>query len=112
MNTEKIWGIVTGLLLGAGAFGHALRIVVLDNSAYSDRHTVAIAAVVIYLTASILTFFKNKIGLYIAIIGPLMGITAVTLSPKAQIDLFQMVLGIPQFLAIFLSIVLLVKSKE
>lgn len=112
MNKDKIWGIITGLLLGAGVFGHALRIVILDNSTFTDRHSVALAAIGIYLAATIFSFFKNKIGLYIAIIGPLIGITAVTFSPKAQIDLFQMVLGIPQFLAIFLSIYLLIKSKE
>jgi hypothetical protein len=112
MNKENIWGLVTGLLLGAGVFGHALRIVILDNSSFTDRHTVAIAAVVMYSIASILTFFKHKAGLYIAIIGPLMGITAVTFSPKAQIDLFQLVLGVPQFLAIFLSVYLLINLKS
>ncbi len=112
MNKENIWGLVTGLLLGAGVFGHALRIVILDNSSYTDRHTVAIAAVLIYLVASFFTFYKHKVGLYIAIIGPLIGITAVTISPKAQIDLFQLVLGVPQFLAIFLSAYLLAKLKS
>lgn len=114
---EKIWGLVAGLLLGAGVGGHTLRLVVLgidfnNMSSITSRHYVAGFAILLYLIAGILTFLKNKIGLWIAILGPLGGITAVTLSPNAHIDLFQVILGIPQFLAIGLSMYLLWSNKS
>lgn len=111
-NYDLIWGLITGLLIGAGVFGHALRLQVLGfDAAWTGRHTVATSAVILYLVSGILTYFKKPLGLWIAIIGPLMGITAVTISPNASIDGFQLVLGIPQFLAIFLSIYLLIKIR-
>lgn len=114
---EKIWGLTAGLLLGAGVGGHALRLVVLGTdfsnmSNIGSRHYVAGFAILLYLIAGLLTLFKSKIGLWIAILGPLGGITAVTLSPNAHIDLFQVVLGIPQFLAIGFSIYLLSSNKS
>lgn len=108
---EKYWGLVAGLLLGAGVFGHALRWVVLGFAQVGSRHYVAGAAICLYLVAAILVFLKNKIGLFLATIGPLMGVTAVALAPNAQIDTFQLVLGIPQFLAIALSVYLYIKDR-
>jgi hypothetical protein len=107
---DKIWGFTAGLLLGAGVFGHALRLVTLADTEVGPRHYVAGFAVLLYLVAALLVFFKNKLGLLISILGPLGGITAVSLSPNAQIDLFQIVLGIPQFLAIGCAFYLLVKK--
>ena len=109
---DHYWGIIAGLLIGAGVFGHALRLEVLGFEAWTGRHTVASAGVALYLVAGILVYFKKKLGLWIAIVGPLIGITAVTISPNASIDTFQLVLGIPQFLAIFLSIYLLLQLKQ
>jgi hypothetical protein len=105
-----LWGFIAGLLLGAGAGGHALRLVVLGMDTLTTRHYVAGFAVILYLVAGLLVCLRRKAGLYIAILGPLGGITAVTLSPQAQIDTFQVVLGIPQFLAIGLSVWLLIKE--
>ena len=109
---DKIWGFTAGLLLAAGVFGHALRLVILGMDNIGPRHYVAGFAVLLYLVTAILVFAKNKIGLWITILGPLGGITAVSLSPNAQIDLFQIVLGIPQFLAIGCAFYLLVKKDS
>lgn len=110
-QSNLIWGLIAGLLIGAGVFGHALRLQTLGFEEWTGRHTVAGAAIVMYLISAILVYFKKRLGLWIAIIGPLMGITAVTVSPNASIDGFQLVLGLPQFLAIFLSIYLLLTTK-
>jgi hypothetical protein len=109
---DKIWGLVAGLLLGAGLFGHALRLVILGTDTISPRHYVAGFAVLLYLVSGLLVYFKKKSGLYIAILGPVGGITAVTLSPNAHIDTFQVVLGIPQMLALVLSVYILIKEKK
>ena len=109
-NIHGIWGLISGLLIGAGVFGHALRLVILEPT-WGGRHNVAAFAIVLYSVSGILTLFRNKLGLYIAIIGPLGGITAVTALGK-HIDLFQFVLGIPQFMAIFLSIWLLILLRK
>ena len=111
-NIDRLWGFIAGILIGAGVGGHALRLQILGLGEWIGRHTVAASAVVLYLVAGILVYFKKKLGLWITIIGPLIGITAVTLSPMAQIDGFQLVLGIPQFLALFLSIYLLWILKD
>ena len=89
-----------------------MRLVTLADTEIGSRHYVAGFAVLLYLATAILVFAKNKIGLWITILGPLGGITAVSLSPNAQIDLFQIVLGIPQFLAIGCAIYLLVKKDS
>lgn len=104
---DKLWGFVAGLLLGAGVCGHALRLVVLEFNTIGPRHYVAGFAILLYLVAGILVLYKQKTGLWITILGPIGGITAVSLSPNAHIDLFQIVLGIPQFLAIGIAIYLL-----
>ena len=109
---DKIWGFTAGLLLAAGVFGHALRLVVLIMERVGPRHYVACFAIILYLITAILVFFKNKIGLWLTILGPLGGITAVSLSPNAHIDLFQIVLDIPQFLAIGCAVYLLLKKNN
>lgn len=110
-NFNKIWGFVAGLLIGAGLFGHALRLVILGTEIITPRHYVAGFAVLLYLIAGLLVYFRKKSGLYIAILGPVGGITAVSLSPNAHIDTFQVVLGIPQMLAAVLSVYILIKEK-
>ncbi|MCZ7586230.1 MAG: hypothetical protein M5R36_24525 [Deltaproteobacteria bacterium] len=104
---ERLWGMTTGLLVGAGVGGHALRLVVLGMSGIGARHAVAGFAVLLYGTAAALTFMQRKAGLWIAVLGPLGGVTAVTLAPGASIDTFQVVLGVFQFLALGLSLYLL-----
>lgn len=107
---DKLWGLIAGILLGAGVGGHALRLQVLGLDAWMGRHTVAAGRVLLYIIATLLVWNKNKLGLWIAIIGPLVGISAVLISPNASIDGFQAVLGIPQFIALGLSIYLLRKQ--
>ena len=104
---DRLWGLVTGLLVGAGIFGHALRLVILGVDKFTPRHAVAGFAIVLYGVASTLAFFRQKSGLWIAVLGPLGGITAITFAPNAHIDTFQVVLGVPQCLALGLSLYLL-----
>jgi hypothetical protein len=110
-SLDKIWGFVAGLLIGAGVFGHALRLVILESNEITPRHYVAGFAVLLYSVSGLLTYFRKKSGLYIAILGPVGGITAVSLAPNAQIDTFQIVLGIPQMLAVVMAIYILTKEK-
>jgi len=111
-DMNRLWGFIAGILIGAGVGGHALRLQILGFETWTGRHTVAAAAVFLYLVAGILVYLKKPLGLWITILGPLIGITAVTLSPNAQIDGFQMVLGVPQFLALGLSVYLLFKKGD
>ena len=111
-SKDKIWGFISGILIGAGCFGHALRLVILGMDALTPRHYVAGFAVLLYLIAGLLVYFRKKIGLYITILGPIGGITAVTLSPNAHIDTFQIVLGIPQMLAVILSVYILYNKRN
>ena len=53
-NYTIIWGLIAGLLIGAGVFGHALRLQVLGfGDGWSGRHTVAGAAVIMYLVSGL-----------------------------------------------------------
>jgi hypothetical protein len=106
---ERLWGLVTGLLVGAGVFGHALRLVILGTDEFVGRHAVAGFAVLLYGVASAFAFFRHRAGLWIAVLGPVGGITAVTLSPNAHVDAFQIVLGVPQIMALALALYLLRK---
>jgi hypothetical protein len=100
-----LWGLVSGLLFGAGVAGHALRLVVLG--AFGDpgappadgRHAVAAVAIALYGLALALTLARRRAGLWIAVLGPFVGATAVLVLPSASIDAFQVVLGVPQFVA-------------
>ncbi len=112
MPIERAWGLVAGLLLGAGAGGHALRLVTLVDQPLGARHAVAGFAVALYALAGLLALARRREGLWIAILGPVGGVTAVTLAPNAHIDLFQIVLGVPQMAALALAAwVLRAKSK-
>jgi hypothetical protein len=109
---DHLWGFITGMMFGAGVFGHALRLVTLIGEPWGERNFVGIAGMVLYGAASILTWYKMKIGLWIAVIGPLIGLSFVAFGHKTHVDTFQIVLGIPQFLAIAVSIYMLVKLKK
>lgn len=111
---DKLWGVTCGLLLGAGVGGHALRLVTLEGG-IGPRHLVAGFACLLYGTAGALTWAEKKSGLWVSILGPVGGVTAVLLAPGASIDTFQIVLGIPQAVATLLAIWLLVllhRSKK
>lgn len=111
MNEAKHWGLVSGLLLGAGVGGHALRLVTLDHTDIGARHAVAGFACLLYGVAGALSWAEKKLGLWVSILGPVGGVTAVLLAPNAQIDTFQIVLGVPQALATMLAVYLLWKLR-
>jgi hypothetical protein len=114
-----IYGLIAGLLLGAGVDGHALRLVTLNPEEYvvldghlSDadarkaertRRFIAWSAIVIYGLGAALCLQQSVWGLIIAIVFPAVGVAAVLVTGH-KIDLFQAVLGVPQLLAAALSI--------
>ena len=113
------YGIIAGLLWGAGVGGHALRLVTLNpeeyvvldgHLPYTDalkaeraRRFIAWSAIVVYGLGGLLCACQSPIGPAIAILFPLVGVTAVLVTGH-KIDLFQVVLGIPQVVAALLSI--------
>jgi hypothetical protein len=110
MNLEA-HGFISGLLFGAGVGGHALRLVMLvqDGLPFQQqrgRYFVAISAIVFYSIAFILVALGWKSGLVLSIVGPLIGVSAVLLL-KQKIDLFQIVLGVFQLVAVIGAIALL-----
>lgn len=104
---ERHWGLTAGLLLGAGVGGHALRLATLDWDALGARHAVAGFACLLYAVAGGLSWAQKRTGLWISILGPVGGVTAVLLAPGASIDTFQVVLGVPQAVAAALAVYLL-----
>jgi hypothetical protein len=108
MDIEYVRGLVVGLLLGAGVAGHVLRLVTLEplSSGATGRHGVALVAIAIYSVAALLVGCDVSAGYWIAILGPVGGVTAV-LATGNTIDRFQVVLGVPQAIAGALSIVAL-----
>jgi hypothetical protein len=112
LSDLHLWGIITGLLVGAGVFGHALRLVTLASvEDMEGRRLVAVAGVILYGLASPLTLMRHQAGLWIAILGPFAGVAGVLVVGKFP-DTFQIVLGIPQFLAIGLGLWLLARSRQ
>ena len=109
---EKLWG-ATAALLFAASVGHALRLVDLGWTLHgpgrdlTGRDYVAIAAIIGYGVVSVPVWLERKIWLWVSIIGPFVGLSAVILIPGATPDLFQVVLGIIQFVGMFMAIWLL-----
>ena len=111
------YAFLAGLLLGAGVFGHALRIVTLktyrglpfDSEEFrrdTNRMAIAVAAIVLYSMAGMFATFDSPVACYIAIGGPVLGVTGVLVT-GAKIDTFQLVLGIPQVFAAITAILIL-----
>lgn len=110
---------LSGLLVGAGVGGHALRIVVLREDPTPDeqqrgRYFVAISAVIFYSISAVLVGvgpllhpYVTFAGLVLSVVGPFIGVSAVLLL-KQKIDLFQKVLGVPQFLAVLVALGMIV----
>jgi hypothetical protein len=65
-SPDKIWGFVAGLLIGAGVFGHALRLVILESNEITPRHYVAGFAVLLYTVSGLLTYISEKKADYIS----------------------------------------------
>jgi hypothetical protein len=106
---NALYLFVSGILLGAGVGGHALRLVNLyedPKALEKSRVFIAWSAVFIYGLGALLTFFGCPAGLYIAIVFPIVGITAVTITGY-KIDTFQIVLGLFQILAAVVSVYIL-----
>lgn len=97
MNTVLWYGVLAGLLTGAGVGGHSLRLVTLEGSA-NERKWVAWSGIVLYAVASAAALFQHSLGCWISILGPVVGITAVLVTGN-KIDRFQIVLGVFQALA-------------
>jgi hypothetical protein len=117
-----IYGFISGLLVGAGVGGHALRLVTLNPEEYvvldghlsnadarkaeRTRRFIAWSAIVIYGVGSVLCAFQNVGGPIIAIVFPFVGVTAVLVTGH-KLDMFQIVLGVFQALAAVLSVAVL-----
>lgn len=94
-------GILIGILIGAGVFGHVWRMVALKESGASGdfgRMFVAAAAVFLYTLASLLVFLDSALGYGIAVLGPCAGVTAIFLIPGEKVDALQITLGVPQIM--------------
>lgn len=107
-HISKAWGAVAGLLWGASV-GHVLRLLELGwtwsgpLNAWTGRDGVACAAVVIYAVSSVLAWLERREALWVSVLGPLGGLTAVILLPTAHVDAFQVVLGGIQAVALVIS---------
>lgn len=107
MTAPFLSGLLVGLLLGAGVFGHALRLVTIwPIGARKGRAVVAVSACVVYALAALLCACESPVGYAIAVIGPVVGLSAVTLLPEADVDAFQVVLGVAQFVALGIALLL------
>lgn len=111
VSTERLWALAAGILFGAGVGGHALRLVVLEGG-LGARHLVAGAACLLYGVAALLTFLEKKAGLWITVIGPMVGISAVLLAPNASVDAFQITLGVFQAVATLIALVVLWRTRR
>lgn len=103
-----VQGFIAGSLLCAGVGGHALRLVTLRGALFAPENRgrvfIAVSAIVIYGLATVLVLLGLTAGYWLALIFPFVGVSAVLLLGKrAHIDLFQVVLGVFQFLAAGLS---------
>ncbi len=106
---QDFWqGLLVGSLVGSGVGGHALRLVALGTAQPSSRHYVAVAGIVLYTVAAVLTATGALSGPVISILGPVVGLTAVLLS-KSKVDTFQIVLGVFQVLSAAVGVYLLVR---
>jgi hypothetical protein len=102
------YGFIAGLLFGAGVGGHALRLVTLD-SMKGPRAFIAWSAMAIYGLGALLCLLEQVVGLYIAIVFPVVGISAVLLT-KNKVDAFQLVLGVFQLVALVASVLRLLSG--
>lgn len=104
-----IYELIAGLLFGSGVGGHALRLVTLepvDTKSTRARAFIAGAAMVIYAIGGALCLAHDPAGLLIAILFPVVGVTAVVATGH-KVDAFQVVLGVPQVVAAVLSVAVL-----
>jgi hypothetical protein len=115
------YGFIGGLLFGAGVGGHALRFTMQPDPAVRSgaapiavpldrtRAFIAGSAMLIYGLGAALCLFSSAVGLWIAILFPIVGVTAVLVTGH-KLDAFQIVLGIFQAVAAVLSILTLLST--
>jgi len=95
--TERLWGIVLGLLIGANLGGHILRLTLLGFSPITPRHYIPIFALGLYFVAAVLVFLKRKAGLWIALLAPLIGLIIISIVPNLHLEPFQVAMGVIEF---------------
>lgn len=87
-------GLLVGLMLGI-VQAHAVQPLAawLGPLTWQPKYYVSIAGAVLYTVCLVLVAARNRVGYWIAIVGPLVGLVAVALSvafvPGAQSDVFQ-----------------------
>ena len=113
MPTLFVPGFVAGVLFAGGVGGHFLRLVMIREYPSDDdkgRKFVAWSAVALYTCATLLVLLgiwtqTTRIlqsGYFVAIVGPMIGLSAVVLLRK-KVDLFQKMLGLFQIAALVLA---------
>ncbi len=105
--TERLWGVILGLLIGANLGGHVLRLTLLGFSTITQRHYIPLFALVLYGVAAVLVFLKRKAGLWIALLAPLVGLLIISIVPNLHLEPFQVAMGLIEFPAILCAAYLL-----
>lgn len=103
-----IQGALVGMLVGAGVCGHLLRLITTEppENGKADRHIIALAGVLLYSIAAVLTAAGAHAGPWLAIGGPAVGLGAVLLT-RNKVDMFQAVLGLFQVWTAVLAVLVL-----
>lgn len=117
------WGQIQGLMAGI-TFAHAIQPIAaaVGDIAWKDKYYVSIAGAVLYGTAFVGHLFEQEWSLYIALIGPAVGLTAVLtgwilyeteVSPfPVRPDAFQLGGGVLQLLAWLIAYQLLTRDPQ
>lgn len=92
-----VQGALVGMLVGAGVCGHVLRLATTEppENGRADRRLIALAGVLLYGVAAVLTAVGAQVGPWLAIVGPAVGLSAVLLT-RNEVDTFQIWLGVFQ----------------
>lgn len=113
----KLFGAVSAILFAASV-GHVLRLLELGwtwsgpGRELMGRDYVALSAVVLYGVAAVFVWLEQRWVLWVAAVGPVMGLLSVTLLPEAAVDAFQIVLGLMQAAGVVGAVWLLVQDSE
>lgn len=108
------WGLLAGLMAGV-VQSHAVQPVAALTGAleWQGKTWVSVAGAVLYGVALALLLLRKRAGLWVAVLGPPAGFTAVLLGVLAvhlgwssgpmRVDAFQVVGGVPQLAALWLA---------
>ncbi len=105
--TERLWGVILGLLIGANFGGHILRLTLLGFSVITARHYIPLFALGLYFVAAVLVFMKRKAGLWIALLAPLIGLIVISVVSHLHLEAFQVAMGVIEFPAMLCAAYLL-----